>query len=84
MNASELKKHVEQARHDSYFFKKETMKFFGDTMRNYGVRKAVIDTYGDKNVPVWELYRKHPVKNGLDKSAYFRQETFEQIFKIHD
>lgn len=53
-----------------YFFVAKTMKFFGDTMRNYGVRDA-----GDS----WELYRKKPVKHGLNKSMYFDKVTFKQV-----
>ena len=48
------------------FFDSVTMKFFGDTMRNYGVR--VIEHEGEE---LFELYRKKPVKGGLTSSAYF-------------
>ena len=71
MTASELKYRVEQGK-DRFFFTRDTMKFFGDTMRNYGVRDG-----GE----VWELYRKHPVKHGLRDSAYFDKETYTRIFK---
>ncbi len=54
-----------------YFFTRKTMKFFGDTMGNYGVRSA-----GDN----WELYRKRPVKHGLKSSTYFDKVTFERVF----
>jgi len=67
---SELKYQVEQAGHDSHFFTRKTMKFFGDTMRNYGVRHC-----GD----MWELYRKKPVNHGLQSSAYFCKFTFKRI-----
>ena len=72
MTPTQLKRHVEKAGHESYFFSRETMKFFGDTMKNYGVRDA-----GN----CWELYRKKPVKYGLTKSAYFTKGTFTKIFK---
>lgn len=49
-----------------YYFNRKTMKFFGDTMRNYGLRKHVID-----GKLVYELYRKKPVKHGLQNSHYF-------------
>ena len=71
MTAAELKSHVEQGR-DRFFFTRETMRFFGDTMSNYGVRDES-DT--------WELYRKHPVKHGLCNSSYFDKETFQRVFK---
>jgi len=54
-----------------YFFSRSTMKFFGDTMKNYGVRST-----GDN----WELYRKRPVKHGLNSSAYFDKTTFKRVF----
>lgn len=88
MNASELKYQVSQA--GSNFFDHASMKFFGDTMKNYGVRKSTITTNYDENdnyvengvtVEVWELYRKHPVKHGLTKSAYFDMKTFKRVFQ---
>jgi hypothetical protein len=57
------------------------MQFFGDTMKNYGVREAVINTWSEENVPVYELYRRHPVKHGLQTSAYFRKDTLETAHK---
>ena len=83
MNAYELKYNVEKS--GSNFFSRDSMKFFGDTMKNYGVRSAVVVTNYDKNdnwvdsgvsVEVWELYRRHAVKHGLTKSAYFDKKTF--------
>jgi len=80
MTPSELKAKVEATNTDSYFFTRKTMKFFGDTMKNYGVKEAIINTYSEDNVEVWELYRKKPVKHGLISSAYFRKEDFSQAF----
>jgi len=56
------------------------MKFFGDTMKNYGVRSASADTYTQQGVDCWELYRIHPVKHGNQKSAYFRKDNFERVY----
>jgi len=87
MNPSELKYQVEQT--GSNFFDRASMKFFGDTMKNYGVRKAEIitsydkdDNYVENGLPltVWELYRRHPVKHGLTKSAYFDMVTFKRVY----
>ncbi len=38
---------------DSYFFDRSSMRFFGDTMRNYyaKAKPVMIDTYSD-NLPV--------------------------------
>lgn len=41
-----------------HFFDRKTMQFFGDTMRNFG-------TYTNSDGRVI-LYRKRPVKHGLD------------------
>ena len=70
MTASELKYQVEEHGNSPHFFTRSTMKFFGDTMSNYGVRD---------NGETWELYRKHPVRNGLDSSAYFDKVTFSRV-----
>lgn len=91
MNASELKYHVEQT--GSNFFSRDSMRFFGDTMRNYGVRSATVKTHYDEQdnytedgitIEVWELYRRHPVKHGLTKSAYFDKKTFCRVYPVID
>lgn len=77
MTASELKARHEQANPDSLFFSRNNMKFAGDTMANFGVRKyvtaqrTVTDTY--------ELYRKKPVKLGMKDSFYF-DKNFNRVF----
>ena len=76
MTPSELKANILAHDPDSLFFDRKTTQFFGDTMRNYGVRKAEID-----GVAVWELYRKMPVKHGLQSSAFFRATDFQQVFE---
>lgn len=86
---SDLKYAVESAGHESHFFTRKTMSFFGDTMRNYGVRKiTVLSAYdadgnyvGGNGVEraVYELYRKQAVKHGLSDSAYFDAETFRRV-----
>jgi|14_taG_2_1085336.scaffolds.fasta_scaffold19858_3 hypothetical protein len=62
---SQLKVFVENGPTDSYFFSPDTMRFWGDTMRNYGVR------WHDKEAGILELYRRRAVNGGLDSSAYF-------------
>jgi hypothetical protein len=52
------------------------MKFFGDTMSNYGVNSRPVDING---VKCWRLYRKKAVKHGLNSSAYFNCDTFEKV-----
>jgi hypothetical protein len=70
MNASQLKYNHELYNGGSEFFTRDTMRFFGDTMRNYGVKDK--GTY-------FELYRKNPVKHGLKNSAYFEKLLFKRI-----
>lgn len=72
MTPSQLRYEVQTRNTDTHFFDYKTMRFFGDTMRNYGVRDA-----GD----CWELYRKRPVKYGLRTSAYFDKQTFNQVYR---
>ena len=74
MNASELKSKV-----TGNFFYRDSMKFFGDTMRNYGVRSSTVTTWEGLTVEVQELYRRHAVKYGLKDSAYFDKKTFERV-----
>ena len=81
MTASELKAKIEAKGNEPHFFTRKTMKFFGDTMANYGVRETVIDTWSENNVEVYELYRRRPVKHGLRSSAYFRKDTLETAHK---
>lgn len=90
MTPSELKYHVEKSGKESHFFDRKSMKFFGDTMKNFGVRSAVITSHYDSNgnyvgkdgilIEVWELYRKRPVKHGLQSSIYFDKKTFARVF----
>lgn len=76
--ASDLKYWHETKNPDSYFFTRKTMKFHGDTMKNYGVRLVYVT--GRDGRPVYELYRRRPVKFGIKSSAYFDAETFQRVF----
>jgi len=82
MNASELKYQVESRGTESHYFTRSTMRFFGDTMRNYGVRQTVIiANLTESRRDVWELYRKRPVKENNQSSAYFAVDTFKRVFE---
>lgn len=79
MTPSELKTRIEESRLNPHFFDRKTMKFFGDTMRNYGVVSTeIVDTRGIIR-QVYELSCKRPVKHGLCKSVYFDRKTFEIV-----
>ncbi len=78
MTPSELKALYERNEEGAaLFFTRDTMRFFGDTMKNYGVRKVrVVEKWKpfiDYPEPfeAWELHRIKPVKHGQKSSAYF-------------
>ena len=76
-NASQLKAFVEQGSH-SHYFTRSSMRFFGDTMKNYGI-------IHHKDTPrghIIELYRKRPVKCNNSASAYFVQEAAHSAKKV--
>jgi hypothetical protein len=81
MTASQLKYKVETRGTESLFFTRSSMKFLGDTMRNYGVRERTVTDNMDNNRGVFELYRKHPVSHGVQGSAYFDSVTFERVHR---
>ena len=74
MTPSQLKAKILETGEQPYFFTRETMRFFGDTMANFGVRRAE-----HEGTLCWELYRKRPVKHGLRGSFFFNQSTFERV-----
>jgi len=81
MTAQELKRKIESSGKESYFFTCKMMKFFGDTMKNYGVTKIIISTNWENDLEVFKLYRRRPVQNGLQTSAYFNSKTFKREFR---
>lgn len=75
MTPSELKYAVEATGKNQHFFDRKTMKFFGDTMKNFGCRRVEID-----GRQLWELYRKKLTnKYQLRTVAYFDCETFHRV-----
>lgn len=81
MTASELKYHYQLANPNGHFFDRKTMKFFGDTMSNYGVRANTVNVQESDGTVVecYVLYRRRATKHGLTRSTYFSVDTFEQI-----
>jgi hypothetical protein len=85
MTASDLKHLYECNNPEGHFFDHDTMRFFGDTMCNFGVRDGgkvlSITANGIEEVEVWELYRKRPVKNGLHGHCrYFSKKEVREVF----
>lgn len=78
--ASDLKYYVEQSGNEPHFFTRSSMRFFVDTMRNYGVRKTTVITLQNEAIDCWELYRRHAVKHNLTASSYFNCRTFQRVF----
>lgn len=75
MTVAQLKRLYKSANPNGHYFDRKTMRFFGDTCRNYGVRKSYMSfTDMSNNTTLhaaWELYRIRPVNGGLKTSAYF-------------
>jgi len=85
MTPSKLKQLYELNNPQGHFFDRKTMRFFGDTMYNFGVRDAGIvismSKHGVEAVRAWELIRKRPVNGGLHgHCAYFRKDNGQQVF----
>jgi len=80
MTPAQLKRKVVAADHDTFFFTRNNMKFAGDTMKNFGVREAVVDLNDGvtKDVKAWELYRKKTTPKGMKGSFFFDTVTFER------
>lgn len=84
---SQLKSFVEDT--GSHFFDRSTMKFFGDTMRNFGLTKEVITVNYDENgnfveagiqVEAFALFRRKPTaKDSALRTWYFHPVTFKQL-----
>lgn len=81
MKPSELKAAVLAADPDNHFFDRGAMRFFGDSMSNYGVRSVTVQA-GDAGLTVeaWELYRRRPVKHGLQGSHYFAKASARVVY----
>jgi len=77
---SDLVHAVTNAGHSPHFFTRETMRFFGDTMANYSVRRPRIIATREGDALAYELARKKPVRHGLQDSAFFKADTFERVF----
>lgn len=78
--SSDLKYAHEEAYPNSHFFTRKTMKFFGDTMANYGICQPVTVVTSDGQLKqAYELYRKRAVKCGLRSSVWFDSTTFERL-----
>lgn len=78
--SSELKASIESTGKNLHYFDRKTMRCFGDTMRNYGVRGPVTVRAYYGNVECWELYRRKPVKYGNKQSAYWACGDFRRVF----
>jgi len=85
MTPSGLKQLYESSNPAGYFFSRRTMRFFGDTMSNFGVRDGgrvkSMSEDGIEDVEAWELVRRRPVSGGLHgHCAYFRKDNGQEVF----
>ena len=67
---SQLKAMYYDVSPDGHYFDRETMRFFGDTMANYGTRYVKVEQHGQLRTVI-ELYRKRPVAHGIQASGFF-------------
>lgn len=74
INASQLKALHEGHSPDSKFFTRGTMRFFGDTMRNFAVITDTCYNWFDKidNVPCYKLVRKSTTHKGAPSGRIAR------------
>jgi hypothetical protein len=81
MTPSDLKYTILGHHPESFFFDRKTMKFFGDTMANYGVRAKPVTVANSRGIEhtCWELYRKRAVKHGLGDSTFFDTTSLKRI-----
>jgi hypothetical protein len=85
MNKTELKYNVSKA--EPFFFSRNSMKFFGDTMTNYSVPKnpITITDFENKSVQVYQLKRKKPVGHSRNQeTTFFDAITFKRVFPKHE
>jgi len=90
ISMTSLQSLVKNSEDDSNFFSRNSMKCFGDTIANFGVRDGgrVLVEYDDAGnyfkggllIDAWELYRRKPVKHGLKDSTYFNKSTGNRTF----
>jgi hypothetical protein len=73
MTPTELKQKVQAT--GSHFFDRESMRFFGDTMSNFGCVSTELN-----GIPCWRLHRKRPTKDSSRGMFYFRKDNFEEIY----
>jgi hypothetical protein len=73
MTPSDLKRHHETNNPDSYFFSRETMRFFGDTMSNYATSSRIyyMRGYDGSLTPCYRLTRKKPTRKGAPITSWF-------------
>jgi hypothetical protein len=83
MTASELKRLYERNNPEGHYFDRKTMRFFGDTMGNFGVRDGgkvrTITDSGVEEVETWELYRKRPVYGLYGFVTLFRKDNGNEL-----
>ena len=89
MKPSELKAAVLSADPDNHFFDRGAMRFFGDSMANYGVRSVTVGVQfdaagayypGGLYLEAWELYRRRPVRHGMQGSHYFAKASARVVY----
>ena len=76
LNVWGLKDLFEKKRLHHPVFTWSSMDLYGDSFLNFGVKYTTIDS-----IPVYELYRINPVKDGLQDSFYYDCVTLQRIYE---
>ena len=71
MKASELKALHMQNAPEGCFFSRDTMQYFGDTMRNFGVKK--------QESGEWLLFRKRKTRENAAGTGYLFSSDFRLV-----
>ena len=76
MNIYDIKRAVERSEEDSYFFSRNTMKFFGQTMKDFHIKRLadgryyiwanLKDRFTGRNMGITERFY-NPVTNRLER-----------------
>lgn len=74
----ELKRRYQRAEPEGYFFDRKTMAFFGDTMKNYGVKMVLVnDLDTGESFKCYALYRKAKTPKGAGShTTYFSKDGY--------
>lgn len=63
-------------------FDRQTMRFFGDTMKNFGLYTCNVQTREGETVPAYCLYRKKATKLPANSGYFFRADCLKRMHDV--